>query len=233
MKRFLALSLLFFSFVVGHANENEIVVALHGFMSNNQSMVAVKNTLVSSNTNVYLWEYPSKDRAFEEHGRILADFLKQLADCNPGTVINFVAHSSSSLILRSALNMPHCPEEAKIGRAVLFAPPNKGSKLARRFRTFLPVACALGKKSGRQLMSFESNEIIQCFGSFPASMEILVIAGNRGSRFLFKEPNDGFISVEETYLESPHYFLCFPVKHGSLLKHPPALHAMRDFLRLR
>ena len=89
---------------------------------------------------------------------------------------------------------------------------------------------ALGEHSGWQLMNYDHCQIVAHFGHFPSSMNILVIAGTRGSEALFNEPNDGFIAVEETQLDTPYYFSSFPFTHGELLTARESLCCMRNFL---
>src|ERR1700722_5210637 len=206
----------------------DTVVGIHGLLSTAHSMKLVRNTLDACGLDVYLWEYESRRKFIKEHACDLLPLLQEIA-CNcPGRPIHFVTHSIGALVLRAALNMPDCPAEAKIGRAVLLAPPNQGSCLARYFCDFTPIAFAMGERSGWELMHYDPWQI-KCYGEFPSCMSVLVIAGCQGKHIWFTKPNDGFITIEETWLNTPYYFLCFRATHGNLLTKPEVLCRLRNF----
>ncbi len=226
------LFLFFLSFqLMSSLLRGDTVVIIHGFMSNAESMRKIRKVLTYIDFCVYVWEYPSKKKFLQEHGYDLVATLNQMAATSPGETIHFVTHSSGALVLRVALNHPNCPQEAKVGRAVLIAPPNRGSVFARRFRGFGPIEHAVGKKSGRQLMYLEPYQF-DCFGQFPCTMDVLVIAGTRGNQIFFKTQNDNLLTVEETYLNTPFYFKAIKASHGDLLSHREALRCMRAFITI-
>lgn len=211
------------------AEESCPVVCIHGFMVTPRSMRMVSRFLECSGADTYVWGYPSRKRLLQEHGCHLVSFLQDLAAQNPGQPINFVAHSTGGLVLRAALNLPGCPEEAKIGRIVLLAPPNKGAVLARRFREFYPARLVLGTKSGCQLMCYCENDINQ-LGEYPESSDILVIAGYRGSSIFFNEPNDRFVTLRETMIDIPHRRVELNISHDQMLSNRAVLHMVNDFI---
>ena len=228
MKKALALLVIAFQCVAFEAH-GDTVVGIHGFLTNWRSMKPVKNTLKRCGFDVCLWDFPSRQKFIEEHACALVDTLQQIACQCPGRPIHFVTHSIGALVLRAALNRSDCPPEAKIGRAVLLAPPNQGSCLARRFHDVEPIATAMGRYSGWQLMNYDPSQIM-CFGAFPSTMQVLVIAGTKGNKIWFDRPNDGFLAVEETQLETPFYFLSWPVTHSNVLTTPATLCCMRNFI---
>lgn len=207
----------------------DTVVGIHGFVADWRSMKPIEHVLERCGLDVCLWNYQSTRKSIEQHGCDLVLTLQEIARCNPGRPIHFVTHSVGALVLRAALNIPGCPMEAKIGRAVLFAPPNQGSSLARRFRGFWPVEVAMGNKCGGELRNYGPCEIA-CLGEFPPSMEVLVIAGTKGNLIWFCEPNDGFLTVNETWLNTPFYLQSYPVTHGGMLKNRCVLCCMKTFI---
>lgn len=230
MLKRLTLFFLFFR-LISLEMHGETVVGVHGFLATCKPLLPAKSTLIRCGLDVFLWEYPTRKRCIEDHGSVLAHYLQAIACKAPGEPIHFVTHSVGALVVRSALNMPHCPPEAKMGRAVLLAPPNQGSQLARQMRKILPIKLCMGKRLGAQLMNYDPCEIAEAFGEFPSTMDVLVITGTRGNRLWFDETNDGFLSVEETWLNTPFYYLEYPLTHGTITKIPKVLRHMRTFIR--
>lgn len=227
MRKGILLFLLVFQWVTLNAQEGTLV-CIHGFMANHRSMHTIAKSLKGVGFPVYCWQYASRQKTIEEHACSLIPILQEISCYRPGEPINFVTHSIGALILRAALNLPDCPLEAKIGRAALIAPPNQGSRLAYRFRNFLPVKLAMGTKSGWQIMHYDICAI-ERFGFFPDTMQVLVIAGTKGRSMFINEPNDGFIAIDETALDTPYYWTCFKLAHGELLKSAAVLCTLRSF----
>ncbi|MBS0623461.1 MAG: hypothetical protein JSS62_02450 [Verrucomicrobia bacterium] len=209
--------------------EDRYVIGIHGLLSRSCDMRCICTSFTHAGLDVYLWEYPSTEGTICEHAQNLVQFLQYIAQCRPEQPIDFVTHSVGALILRQALNVADCPEEAKTGRAVLLAPTNQGSRLARESKGVLPIHIGLGSKLGYELMTYDPCTI-QSIGPFPESLDILVIAGCRGNNLLFNEPNDGFLAVSETALETPYSFESFKLKHGDLLVDPCVLQTAYTFI---
>lgn len=209
------------------------VVCLHGFFRSYKSMIPLGHALKSQGLVVYLWDYQSRRTTIEGHAENLIELLKNIAAAKPGEPIHFVTHSLGGVIVRTALNHPDCPEEAKIGKAVLLAPPNKGACLARRFQHCPPIQWLFGKGAGMQLLQFDEEEM-KNLGQFPETMDVMVIAGMKGSRFFrlwSKEPNDGKVTVEETRLETPHFHHTLFVSHSWIMTSRETINLTKHFLR--
>lgn len=207
----------------------DTVVGIHGFITDWRSMKPIEHVLDRCGLTVCLWNYPSRRKCIQQHARDLLLTLQEIACCSPGRPIHFVTHSTGALVLRAAVNLCDCPWEAKIGRAVLLAPPNQGSSLAHRFKGFWPVEFAMGDKSGWELQNYGPCEMA-CLGEFPPSMDVLVISGTKGNQIWFCEPNDGFLTVGETWLNTPFSLQCYPVKHGDIMKNHCVLCCMKKFI---
>ncbi|MFZ0566178.1 MAG: alpha/beta hydrolase [Chlamydiales bacterium] len=226
MKKFVLFFVLSLSCLRGEGNE-ESVVCIHGFMTSARSMYPLKQALKDTEYSIYLWSYPSRRKTIEGSAQLLVCFLQDIACRKPGRTINFITHSIGALVLRAALNLPGCPQEAKMGRAALIAPPNKGSDLARRFSQVSLIRMAMGSKSGQQLMTYTEKDII-CLGNFPECMKVLIIGGSEGSTLWFNRPNDTFLAIDEIGLNTPYYWKTYPVTHGKLLK----FKAIHNLIRL-
>lgn len=208
------------------------VVCLHGFFRSYKCMLPIANTLKNEGVDVYLWDYPSRKKTIEKHAEGLVEVLQLIAKEKPGQPIHFVTHSLGGIIVRCATNHPDCPQEAKIGKAILLAPPNKGAKLARNLQGCPLIKCLFGKRAGTQLLTFTEAEMAD-LGPFPQTMEVMVIAGDKCNRFLrpwVKEPSDGKVTVEETRLQTPHTHHTLKVSHSWIMTSRESINLTRDFL---
>jgi len=90
------------------------------------------------------WRYPSLRGSIDAHAARLAAKGKELDEDSGLERLHFVGHSMGAIVVRSALarNRPR-----KLGRVVLFSPPNRGARLAdlalRLFGRRLVVATEL------------------------------------------------------------------------------------------
>jgi hypothetical protein len=195
-------------------------------------MIPLANSLQDEGLKVYLWGYPGRKKTIEEHADQLIKILQSIASENPGKPIHFVTHSMGGIIVRAAVNHPHCPPEAKIGKGILLAPPNRGAIMARQFQR-CPIARGIfGSKSGAQLLTYSAHEMAD-LGEFPPSMKMMVVAGAKGSRytkFLAREPNDGKVTVEETRLNSPHIHKILHVSHHWIMTSRESIFLTKGFL---
>ncbi|MCH9608765.1 MAG: hypothetical protein S4CHLAM45_06770 [Chlamydiales bacterium] len=206
------------------------VVCVHGFIRSYRSMIPMGNALKDEGFDVYLWDYPSRRETIEGHAANLVVLLNEIAAKNPGKPIHFVTHSLGGIITKTALNHPDCPMEAKVGRAVLLAPPSKGSCAARAFNKLPPVQCFFGEKAGRQLLTYSSKDMEE-LGGFPKSVDVLVVAGARGNRILFRRPNDGKVALHETPLETPHRHRIVFAAHNWIMTSRETIHMTKNFLQ--
>jgi pimeloyl-ACP methyl ester carboxylesterase len=230
MRQFLIIILFLFQTIALHAKES--VVCLHGFFRSYRCMIPIANVARNEGANVYLWDYPSRSKTIEDHAAALVEVLNIIAKQNPNEPIHFVTHSLGGVIVRAALCSPDCPQEAKIGKAVLLAPPNKGARLARRVHGCPIFRKIFGKKAGYQLMTY-TEEDMENIGSFPESKQVMVIAGTKESRLLSKwmhTPNDGKVTVEETRLSTPHRHHVLHVAHSWIMTSRESISLTRGFL---
>jgi triacylglycerol esterase/lipase EstA (alpha/beta hydrolase family) len=217
MKKINSLIIIFLVFFYNSlfcSNKDETVVLVHGLLGSSWNMFFLKKNLYKIGCKTTSWKYDSRDKVIEEHGKDLVDYLKILAKENPDQKINYVAHSLGGLILRSALNNPECPAEAKTGKIVLLATPNKGTIWARYLNKYSLVKKYLKDFSAKELMTKYNFDYL---GDFPQNMEVLVIAGSFGFNPIIPKENDGTVAVEETFLNTPHKHLVIKTGHKSIL----------------
>lgn len=230
MKKYLLTIFILFQIISLQAEES--VVCLHGFFRSFRCMIPMANVLRDKGLHVYLWDYPGRKKTIEQHAEVLVGVLNAIAQKNPDEPIHFVSHSLGGLIVRSAVNHPQCPKEAKMGKAILLAPPNRGAIMARTLNDYAPMRWIFGNKAGLQLLTYDEEEMAR-LGDFPDSMDVLVIAGKRGGGLLdiwVKEPNDGKVTVEETRLNCPHRHLILDVGHSWIMTSRETIGIATDFL---
>jgi hypothetical protein len=206
---------------------DEPVVCIHGFLGAPWTMQCYAGAFEKEGVPVTNWGYPSRDKTIAAHAEDLVKELQIIASELPAHPIHFVTHSMGGLVLRAALNHPLCPEEAKVGKAVLLAPPNQGACWGRFLERFSFVKRIAKEEAGRELMTEEDFEHL---GQFPASIRVLVIAGDLSLNPLIPVPNDGTVTVEETYLTTPHEHAVVHAGHKGILINNEALSLTKAFI---
>ena len=205
----------------------ESIYFIHGFMRSASSMKKMAKAFQKQDYETYLWNYPSSSQTIEEHSQLLVEELQKCAQHHKGEPIHFVTHSLGGIILRAALNHPDCPEEAKIGRAVLLAPPNQGSRFARFLNRFKLMRKILGRKSGYQLLTTDTFDHL---GQFPEKLDVLIISGTFGWNPIVKEKNDGKVGLSETILTTPHRQITVPCGHSWIMCSSNVIKHSLDFV---
>lgn len=213
----------------GGLNQKGTTVCIHGFLQTSRRMMAIGNELKNEGLDIILWDYPTWRKTIEEHAADLVCLLKRIAIEKPGEPINFVTHSMGGLITRAAIAHRDCPEEAKIGKAVLLAPPNKGSCLGRSFKDNTAVRWFFGPNAGCQLLDYSVDEM-DALGSFPEGMDVYVLAGEKGSRLFFSVPNDGKVTINETYLSTPHTHISINANHTWIIRSRETIRVVKTIL---
>ncbi len=205
------------------------VVLVHGFLRSRMNMSAIEYTLHQDDWEVLNWGYPSRKKSIQDHSAALVLELKKISQKNPGKPISFVTHSMGGLVVRGALNNPDCPPEAKIGRAVLIAPPNRGSCYARFLSNYALIRWYVGEKSGKELLSTPVDGFDH-IGNFPAGMPILVIGGTVGWNPSIEGINDGKVAFNETCLPTKHYHKGCRAGHSWICQNRDAVKKAKRFL---
>ncbi|MCH9621285.1 MAG: lysophospholipase [Gammaproteobacteria bacterium] len=192
------------------------VVLIHGIIKHN-SMSTFNRLLKKNGWDAEQWYYPSRKKTIEQHAEDLVIRLKNID--KEGQPINFVAFSLGGLILKAALNHPHCPENAFKGKIVIISSPLKGSSLARKLGGWLLTKKVLGQFSGKQLIETPENGF-DYLGEFPKDCPLLVLSGTQGYPIL-NDQNDGRVTIHEScpdrphdhkFISSGHMFICRNIK---------------------
>ena len=209
-------------------SNEKILVGIHGFMRDKSNMSLFEKEFTKEGWTVYLWSYPSQMRTIEEHGESLVTLFKYVLQKHPQQKIHFVTHSLGGVILRAAMNASSCPEEIKIGKAVLIAPPNQGAAYARFLNLFKPFREIAGDYAGKQLLETPRGGF-ESLGQFPDTMAIKVIAGTCGFNPVIFEKNDGKVGISETRLTTAHEFTTVVAGHSWICHTPVVVALAREF----
>jgi pimeloyl-ACP methyl ester carboxylesterase len=190
----------------------EVVLLLHGMGRRAASMARLGRFLAGRGYAPEPWDYPSRSARFEEHGAKLALELARL-DADPGVArIHLVSHSLGGIVARHALSLG-LPR--KLGRLVMLAPPNRGSRLAR---LLAPVFGAIVKPLA-QLSDAPGSDVNRLAAL--RGVDIGVIAALR----------DGKVRVADTHLEGQADHLVVPGFHTFIMNRADVHDAVLAFLR--
>lgn len=203
---------------VSTAQAVECVVFLHGLARTSASMEKAAAVFEESGYAVANVDYPSRHKPIEELAPLAIE--AGLAECPPGSVIHFVTHSLGGILVRYYLEQG---EISNLGRVLMLAPPNQGSEVVDRLRSF-PGFKAFNGPAGLQLGTGRDS-IPLMLG--PVDFEVGVIAGRRTfnpvlSQYL-ANPDDGKVSVENTKVEGMTDFIVVPKSHPFIMKSPIAI----------
>jgi len=208
----------------------ETVVCIHGLLRTRMNMVPIARHLKKGGFRTVNWTYPSRKYPIHTHAEMLVNTLNSIAQENPGVPIHFATHSLGGIITRAALSHPNCPPEAKVGCAVLIAPPNRGSQTARSLYKNRLARKALGCHGAGHELMIQPPEHFETIGTFPETKAILIISGTAGITPLLDGPNDGKVTVAESCLDTPHEHETFLAGHSWICYDPRVIRRVREFL---
>lgn len=154
---------------------------------------------------------PLTFKEFDQSALILEAILEELIESNlkHEEKVNLVGHSTGGLVIRKFVS--ETKYISRIGRCVLIATPNKGSKLANLAASIKPVG-----EIYRTLKSLKYNYIEQMdFTSVP-DVEIAAIAGNKNNLFLgnlIRDENDGRVELSSVFYPELKDIITLPFGH--------------------
>jgi pimeloyl-ACP methyl ester carboxylesterase len=194
------------------AGAAETVLLIHGLGRTSACMIPLARFLGRAGYRALRWRYRSTTAPFERHGERLAAELARL-DAEPAVArVHLVGHSLGNIVARHALAIA---PPAKLGRVVMLAPPNRGSRAARR------LAPLLGRlvKPLPQLSDDPESAVNRL--APPRGVDFAVIAAAR----------DGKVRIEDTHLPGEAAHAVVPGVHTFIMMRADVHERVVRFLR--
>lgn len=157
-----------------HAAPGEVVVLVHGLGPGRLPMWPLARRLARAGYQTINWRYPCLRHTIEAHGRRLHELLESLAADPKVQGVHLVVYSMGGIVARYALSLGR---PAKLGRVVMLAAPNQGSRWADWFGP--PLRCCirtidqLATRPGGFVHSLPEEEPIE-IGVIAARFDLLV-----------------------------------------------------------
>lgn len=190
----------------------EIVVLIHGMGRSALSMSPLSRALKRAGFDTRKWSYWSFAGDIQQHADRLRAELSRLDQDPDVNRFHLVGHSLGGIVARAAL-VSEIPD--KLGRVVMLAPPNRGSKMASRFAPWL------GGLVGPLKDLTEDPESAVNRLARPEGVEIGIIAGSWDSK----------VPVESTHLEGETDHLVVRGFHTFLMNQTQVQDQVVYFLR--
>lgn len=208
--------------------DRSIVFIIHGYGGLPARFKPLSRALETASFTPVILTYPGFLHGVEQAAGHLMAILNSLPESMPQ--ISFVAHSMGALVLRQALAGKNASwqKNLSLGKAVLLAPANQGSRLAGKISR-IPGVGAIAGPGIKDLHPEQARRN-------PAlSLPFAIIAGSKGNDGSYipwiSGKSDGLISLDETDL--PHADIAFRVQenHWSILRSQIAVNLTIAYLR--
>jgi len=193
----------------------DLVVLLHGMGRTSRSMAPLARALDRAGYEVLNHGYPSRSSRVAVHGPKLVEILAREASREDIRRIHFVGHSLGNIVIRWALaHHGDRVDPGKIGRVVMLAPPNGGSRKADFFEPWM------------SWLSRPLTDLTTAPGSTAHTIpridgvEIGIIAGSR----------DSIVRVDETRLDEMTDHVVVPSGHTFIMRRDIVIELTRRFL---
>ena len=198
--------------------EEKTVVLLHGMGRTRLSMIVLSQRFRRAGYQTVNFPYNQAGRSLDQLSDGLIEFIEEQVTTPR---YHLIAHSLGNIIIRDAFRKEF---PTGLGRIVMLAPPNHPAHLAKRLKKNLLYRLITGD-SGQKL----SEEEFYAALPIPA-VEFGVIAGNKGQKITFSEPNDGLVAVETTKLEGMSDFIVLNHAHTFIMNGKDTFDHCREFI---
>jgi triacylglycerol lipase len=209
-------------------NEGDYVILIHGLFLSPFFMKKIASALEGRGYNVINFNYPSRKYPIDTlANKFLAEFVRTYC-VSKKKKIHFVTHSLGGILVRKYLAEHPI---VKMGKVVMFAPPNHGSEIADFLKNNFLYKFIYGP-AGQQLGANKRSYV----NSLPnkVTFDLGVIAGSKShnplSSFLIKRKNDGTVSVSSTKITGMKDHITIPSSHVCILYNKEAIDQLLFFL---
>lgn len=191
-------------------------------------MIRMERELLNAGYGTIRVDYPSRAaRIHDLARRALGEALRAADQIDSAAPVHFVTHSMGGILLRAYLD-EH--DVDRFGRAVLLAPPNRGSEVVDRLRN-VPGFELLNGPAGLELGT-DSGSVPAALGDVDSSFG--VIAGSRSMNpilsLMMPKPNDGKVTVESAAIDGMGDFLTLDVTHPFIMQRSEVIEQVLYFL---
>lgn len=209
-------------------HDGECVVLLHGLARSSLSMERMSWFLEENGYAVANIDYPSRDYKIEELATMAIESgLDQCTVMNSTDTVHFVTHSLGGILVRYYFSEN---EYASLGRVVMLAPPNQGSKAVDELQDW-PGFEWFNGPAGYQLGKGEASIPLQ-LGT--PDFEFAVVAGDATidpvTSAVLDDPDDGRVSVADTRLDGMSDFRLVDASHAFIMQKGDVFELVRAFL---
>ncbi len=212
----------------GINQKQEAVILVHGFNNDESDMFPLKWRLENLGYDAITVNLPLRFSPLEDCiAQFESDYHQVELELGPNETVHLVGYSMGGLVVRSFLARNIV---SQLGRCVLIATPNRGTKLADiSERVFKPLG-----RVYKPIKSLTTNclEIGIPLNSPPP--EIGVIAGNISNLFLgvfLGGDNDGRVEIESAKYEEMVDFIIEPYGHKEIHHQPETAKLVDLFLK--
>lgn len=211
------------------APPTDTVVLIHGLGRTRRSMWMVGLWLKFCGYRVTSIGYPSHRvsiaEAVERHiGPKLAEL--EFAE---GSRVHFVTHSLGGIVFRAWAAQRDVA--FPLGRAVLLAPPNRGSEIIDELSQWRWVRWLLGPVSAE--LGTNADSTPNSLGPLPP--ETGIIMGSKDTlpvfRHLLGDESDGVVTIASAHAEGETDFTLLPTNHATIILQPAVFRAVNRFLK--
>lgn len=206
--------------------EAPVVVLLHGLARSDASMAGLARACAAAGFETCPIDYPSRDHSIAD---LTAFVTAEIVARHPGRALHAVTHSLGGIVFRHLQD-----RRLDWQRAVMIAPPNRGSQIA---------GALVGNPLFRWFYGPAGRELAGSAEHWPAPpCKFAVVAGTR--RFAIANPtswisqrrfgdadNDGTVAVDETRLDGMSGFRTVDATHTTIMNDPEVQRLAIAFLR--
>ncbi|GGW59140.1 esterase/lipase family protein [Alishewanella tabrizica] len=207
---------------------SDCVVLLHGLARSAAAMETMQQALDNAGYYTVNVDYPSRNYPVETLSAMAIPPALAKCEANNSERIHFVTHSMGGILLRDYLKDHRI---AVLGRVVMLGPPNQGSEVVDTLKD-IPGFEAFNGPAGMQLGTSKTDIPRQ----LPeVDFELGVIAGTRSINLMLStmlpNPDDGKVSVANTYVNGMCAHVSIAVSHPYLMKRQAGIKQTLYFLQ--